>query len=315
MWKRLILIPFRAHFDPDSPQCDKRMPEKLWAEREGILAWLVQGCLAWQREGLNPPPVVREATKEYQSEMDKIGAWITERCEVDPKAVTPFADLYADYEAWCREQGDEPMSKRRFGDRLSEKGFPPTPQPLPGGVKARKGLRLRPDQPDQPTDFPTDRPCADCAVVPNFQDNPIETEKLPRNSQTSAQEHNSTNPLIACHRVEKVSIPPSPCCGEPIEPNEDGIGVCVGCGRRWQWTEASWHPADPPEGDAPTGEDRGDKLSPRKGDPPDSSAPTPADLPPADPAFVDTDQWLAEWASDPPPADPDPLSEVTANGR
>jgi putative DNA primase/helicase len=193
MWKRLILIPFRAHFDPDSPQCDKRMPEKLWAEREGILAWLVQGCLAWQREGLNPPPIVREATKEYQSEMDKIGAWIAERCEVDPKAVTPFADLYADYEAWCREQGDEPMSKRRFGDRLSEKGFPPTPQPLPGGVKARKGLRLRPDQPNQPTDFPNNQSCADCAVVPNFQDNPIETEKLLRDSQSSAQEHNGTN--------------------------------------------------------------------------------------------------------------------------
>jgi putative DNA primase/helicase len=251
MWKRLILIPFRAHFDPDSPQCDKRMPEKLWAEREGILAWLVQGCLAWQREGLNPPPVVREATKEYQSEMDKIGAWIAERCEVDPKAVTPFADLYADYEAWCREQGDEPMSKRRFGDRLSEKGFPPTPQPLPGGVKARKGLRLRPDQPDQssPTTPPNpstnDQPCADCAVVPNFQDNPIETEKLPRNSQTSAQEHNGTNPTIACHRDEGVvQYPPSPCCREPLTPDEEGVGVCVGCGRCWQWEGTSWHPAN-----------------------------------------------------------------------
>jgi predicted nucleic acid-binding Zn-ribbon protein len=125
--------------------------------------------------------------------MDKIGAWITERCEVDPKAVTPFADLYADYEAWCREQGDEPMSKRRFGDRLSEKGFPPTPQPLPGGVKARKGLRLRPDQSNQPTDFPNNQSCADCADVPNFQYNPIETEKLPRDIQSSAQEHNGTN--------------------------------------------------------------------------------------------------------------------------
>ena len=250
MWKRLILIPFRAHFDPDSPQCDKRMPEKLWAEREGILAWLVQGCLAWQREGLNPPPIVREATKEYQSEMDKIGAWIAERCEVDPKAVTPFADLYADYEAWCREQGDEPMSKRRFGDRLSEKGFPPTPQPLPGGVKARKGLRLRPDQPNQPTDFPNNQSCADCAVVPNFQDNPIETKKLPRNSQSSAQEHNSTNPLIACHHDEVVvQYPPSPCCGEPIEPDEGGVGVCIGCGRRWQWGGTLWHPVDPLEFD------------------------------------------------------------------
>jgi putative DNA primase/helicase len=231
MWKRLILIPFRAHFDPDSPQCDKRMPEKLWAEREGILAWLVQGCLAWQREGLNPPPIVREATKEYQSEMDKIGAWIAERCEVDPKAVTPFADLYADYEAWCREQGDEPMLKRRFGDRLSEKGFLSVKirTATHKGQAGRKGLRLKsgdeagdegtrgtnlqdnpieteklprdsqtssPSSPSSPDPSTNDQPCADCAVVPNFQDNPIETEKLPRNSQSSAQEHNGTTPAL-----------------------------------------------------------------------------------------------------------------------
>ena len=334
MWKRLILIPFRAYFDPDSPECDKHIDEKLWAERAGILAWLVQGCLAWQREGLNPPPVVREATKEYQSEMDKIGAWIAERCEVDPKAVTPFADLYADYEAWCREQGDEPMSKRRFGDRLSEKGFPPTPQPLPGGVKARKGLRLRPDQPDQssPTTPPdpstNDQPCADCAVVPNFQDNPIETEKLPRDSQTSAQEHNGTNPLIACHRDEKVSIPPSPCCREPIEPDEEGIGVCVGCGRRWQWTGTSWRPADLPEDHPPEG------SVPTPADAPSADAPTPADAPtdltdpdptnptnPTDPNsadrppqpdqpdadFVDTEALIDQWwqESSPPNGRPD----------
>jgi putative DNA primase/helicase len=50
--------------------------------------------------------------------------------------------------------------------------------------------------PPQPDPFPPDQSCADCAVVPNFQDNPIETEKLPRNSQSSAQEHNSTTPAL-----------------------------------------------------------------------------------------------------------------------
>jgi putative DNA primase/helicase len=245
MWKRLILIPFRAHFDPDSPQCDKRMPEKLWAEREGILAWLVQGCLAWQREGLNPPPIVREATKEYQSEMDKIGAWIAERCEVDPKAVTPFADLYADYEAWCREQGDEPMPKRRFGDRLSEKGFPSVKirTATHKGQAGRKGLRLKSG--DEAGDEGT--------RGTNFQDNPIETEKLPRDSQTSSPSSpdrpdlsvTSENSPIACYHDEKVSILPSPYCREPLTPDEDSLTVCVGCGRLWWWADGEWVPIDP----------------------------------------------------------------------
>jgi putative DNA primase/helicase len=297
MWKRLILIPFRAHFDPDSPQCDKRMPEKLWAEREGILAWLVQGCLAWQREGLNPPPVVREATKEYQSEMDKIGAWITERCEVDPKAVTPFADLYADYEAWCREQGDEPMSKRRFGDRLSEKGFPPATQRLSGGAKARKGLRLRPHPPQNPDDpslIPNEPSDPSDRSDPSSDITPINSEKVSEISEIRSLRSlghsplvTPENPPIACHRDEKVSIPPSPCCGEPIEPDEEGIGVCVGCGRCWQWEGTSWRPADLPEGDPPT-------------DPADP--PTQPNQPDAD--FVVTEVWIDQWASDPPPAHP-----------
>jgi hypothetical protein len=237
---------------------------------------------------LNPPPVVREATKEYQSEMDKIGAWITERCEVDPKAVTPFADLYADYEAWCREQGDEPMSKRRFGDRLSEKGFPPTPQPLPGGVKARKGLRLRPDQPDQssPTTPPdpstNDQPCADCAVVPNFQDNSIETEKLPRDSQTSAQEHNSTNPLIACHRDEKVSIPQS---DVPTEDRTAKFAVRRGSDATAKAVAEATSVGDAPSPAHPT-------------DPNSADRPPQPDQPDAD--FVDAEAWIDQWASDAP---------------
>jgi hypothetical protein len=52
------------------------------------------------------------------------------------------------------------------------------------------------------------------------------------------------NPTIACHCDEKASIPPSPCCSEPLEPDEEGIGVCIGCGRSWQWEGTSWHPAN-----------------------------------------------------------------------
>ena len=29
--------------------------EKLKAEWPGILAWMIEGCLEWQKEGLRPP--------------------------------------------------------------------------------------------------------------------------------------------------------------------------------------------------------------------------------------------------------------------
>jgi hypothetical protein len=123
--------------------------------------------------------------------------------------------------------------------------------------------------------------------------------------ELDATEPTPENSPIVCHCDEKVSILPSPCCGEPMKPDEEGIGVCVGCGRRWQWTEVSWRSTDPSKGDAPPVEDREDNLSARKGDPPEGDPPTdPAD-PPTQPDqpdadFVDAEAWIDQWASDAP---------------
>jgi hypothetical protein len=278
---------------------------------------------------------VTEATEAYRAEMDIVGLFVQDACITDPTAVTPSKTLYDAFREWCAENGYEPFGQTAFGRRLAAKGFSHKRACLEGRLRrCWLGLRLRTDTDPQPDLLPPDPPdnpdrpnMTDVTDVTRFPESrPINSDadqsfgKTRHNlsSVTNASDPSVTskNPTIACHRDEQVvKYLPSPCCGEPIEPDEEGVGVCVGCGRRWQWTGASWRPADLPEGDAPTVEDRGDNLSPRKGDPPDSSAPTPADPPPADPAFVDTDQWLAEWASDPPPADPDPLSEVTANGR
>ena len=43
----------------------------------------IEGCIAWQREGLNPPPAVRDATTAYLDAQDALAAWIEESCEWD----------------------------------------------------------------------------------------------------------------------------------------------------------------------------------------------------------------------------------------
>jgi hypothetical protein len=54
------------------------------------------------------------------------------------------------------------------------------------------------------------------------------------------------NPPIACHRDEEiVQYPSSPCCSEPLTPDEDSLTVCVGCGRLWWWADGEWVPIDP----------------------------------------------------------------------
>ncbi|GAH44402.1 unnamed protein product, partial [marine sediment metagenome] len=46
-WRRLREIPFTVVIPDD--EIDQELPKKLEAEQSGILAWMVQGCLDWQR--------------------------------------------------------------------------------------------------------------------------------------------------------------------------------------------------------------------------------------------------------------------------
>jgi putative DNA primase/helicase len=141
MWERLRLIPFRAYFPPE--RRDKTLREKLLAEASGILNWLLAGIQEWIRIGLREPDAVLEATESYRQEQDLIGQWISERCVVDPKAVTAFKELFDDYQAWCQELGEQPISARRFATSLEERGFAKTTLDGKAKAKARRGIRLR----------------------------------------------------------------------------------------------------------------------------------------------------------------------------
>jgi putative DNA primase/helicase len=68
--RRLHLLPFTQGIPKE--ERDPRLPEKLKAEWSGILAWMIEGCLEWQGEGLNPPDVVTVATREYFEEEDSL---------------------------------------------------------------------------------------------------------------------------------------------------------------------------------------------------------------------------------------------------
>jgi putative DNA primase/helicase len=68
IWERIKLVPFTVTIPPAERDTDPGT--KLRAELEGMFAWAVRGCLAWQREGLGTPPEVTQATRAYQAEMD-----------------------------------------------------------------------------------------------------------------------------------------------------------------------------------------------------------------------------------------------------
>jgi phage/plasmid-associated DNA primase len=101
---------------------DKKLPEKLRAASPGILAWAVEGCLEWQLDGLQAPDEVRQATGEYRSEMDVIGAFLSECCVLGAEQTVSAADLYRAYSEWCKETGETADKQCKFGGRLTERG-------------------------------------------------------------------------------------------------------------------------------------------------------------------------------------------------
>lgn len=139
IWRRIRLVPFTVTI-PDDEQ-DKNLFSKLKAEAPGILAWLVRGCLAWQKEGLGIPEAVRAATEDYRSDMDSLADFLADRCWKDPSSSTSIHDLYKAYLDYSGDVGDKrPLQKRTFGSALEERGFAPGKS---GSTRIRKGIKLK----------------------------------------------------------------------------------------------------------------------------------------------------------------------------
>ena len=123
IWSRIHLVPFEVTI-PKSEQVPRTlMLERLKAEWPGILAWAVEGCLAWQKEGLEKPEEVERATSDYRADSDILGGFISDCCVINPQAKQRSAELYAQYQKWCGDNGEEYIKFRTFGAVLEERGL------------------------------------------------------------------------------------------------------------------------------------------------------------------------------------------------
>ena len=101
MRRRLHMLPFLHK--PEHP--DPELPARLREEWPGILRWMINGCLEYQRTGLKPPPAVVEATRAYFDAQDHFGQWLKERCVLGPDRSARPGELLDDFKAWCTENG------------------------------------------------------------------------------------------------------------------------------------------------------------------------------------------------------------------
>ena len=121
IWRRIKLIPFAVTIPKG--RRDRNLTSSFCEEYSGILNWLVEGCLAWQREGLGTPQAVEEATRAYRSDMDVVGSFIRDRCEVREGLSSKSRELFGAYATWCEKNGERAGSERSLAFRLQDLGY------------------------------------------------------------------------------------------------------------------------------------------------------------------------------------------------
>jgi len=124
IWRRVKLIPFTVKIykrEEIKNYCDKLIAD----EGPAILAWFVQGCLDWQREGLGEPEEVIAATNEYRREQDNLLPFLEEysRPERGKEGKVLKSTLKTLYETWVSQQGISPLKQRQFKKQLLSKGI------------------------------------------------------------------------------------------------------------------------------------------------------------------------------------------------
>ena len=117
------------------------LADSLIEELPGILNWALEGCMMWQREGLASPNEIQVATAEYRQQMDIIGSFIDDCCQVGHGESELSGDLYRAYSAWCDRSGERPISNRAMGIELTERGF--DAHKGAGGKRLRYGVSLK----------------------------------------------------------------------------------------------------------------------------------------------------------------------------
>ena len=138
IWRRIVLVPYLQRFvtNPTAGKKDKLLDKDLLHrlithESEAILAWLVQGAVLWNREGLNPPEIIMAAGREYIDEQDRIKHFIDDEIIVVKDAWTPLNQssrdvygrhvpigIYPAYIQWCKDSGYYALGKIRFNNGL-----------------------------------------------------------------------------------------------------------------------------------------------------------------------------------------------------
>lgn len=119
--RRFNIVPFVTEPKVKDQTLEQRL---ITEEGSEILRWMIEGCIEWQQMGLQPPSKVKGASDRYFRNQDILQQWIDDKCKVDPTKNETVELLYTSYDLFMKSTiGEQPLSKRAWGDLMEERGF------------------------------------------------------------------------------------------------------------------------------------------------------------------------------------------------
>jgi putative DNA primase/helicase len=134
IWRRIRLVPFNTKYWTDADRdtnpkgiydttlkADKRIPDLLRNELEGVLADAVREAVAFYATDRNhePPKIVLASTREYRHAEDVLGQFCDEKLFPDCNGRTAHSTIYTNYSEWAKESDYKPVGKRGLSEYLT----------------------------------------------------------------------------------------------------------------------------------------------------------------------------------------------------
>ncbi len=122
-WRRFDIVPFSVEIPERErdPMLAKRI---ISHELSGVLNWALEGLVRLLARGRFDeviPAAMRSAVNSAKAETNSVQSWSNDLgIERTTTAETPKADVYANYAAWCKENGMAPVASPKFWKRLPD---------------------------------------------------------------------------------------------------------------------------------------------------------------------------------------------------
>lgn len=150
IWRRVVLMLWRVQLK--KADMDPQIEDKIVAQGEAVLAWIVRGALAYLDMGLAAPESIDAAHADYKRGSNLFREWLDLATEPDPEGVELISRLFESYSEFMAGEGADERSMlnaKSFGLALSDHQIVLWKRTSKGRKGQRKGARLlSPDEVD-----------------------------------------------------------------------------------------------------------------------------------------------------------------------